>query len=225
MAWDVNQIFSLLKFLLNKNQAGSISATDFFFTWNTEQSAYQSDLLGKWQARNNGKSGANTGLILNETLLTELTPFTHTIDLLIISGQATRPDDFIYQLALRKDGAKVLGIKHGQIASVNDSVIDPPSVADNKYYAVEYENLYSILPDTTTGNLTLDYISTCPDIVWGFTLDGNGRQVYDVVTSVQPLWDQNSIVQITKRSLKSLGVHFKDQDFSQFGQSNVTTGD
>ena len=60
--------------------------------------------------------------------------------------------------------------------------------------------------------------------VWGFTLDGNKRQVYNAGTSVQPKWNQNTIVTITKRTLKSLGIHFKEQDLQQYGNSVINTG-
>jgi hypothetical protein len=45
------------------------------------------------------------------------------------------------------------------------------------------------------------------------------------IVSVQPLWANNSIIEITKRALKSLGVHFTSQDFEQFGNSVINTGD
>ena len=84
MGWSVNDILSLTKFLLRKNQSGSISAKDLFYAWNSEQTSFFQDLSGRWQARNNGKSGINTGLIENETITTKLTPFTKKDSLDII---------------------------------------------------------------------------------------------------------------------------------------------
>lgn len=224
MAWDVNQIFNFLKWLQNKNQAGSISSTDFFYAWNSEQTAYQEDLLGKWQNRNNGKEGNNTGLIQNETILTKLTPFTIPTTLTVTAGDATKPEDFIYTMALRIDGYKVTHVNHNAIWSLNEDVIDPPSIPANKYYYTEYEDYFRLLPDTVT-SVDLDYVATVTDVVWGYTIDGSGRQVYDPSTSVQPKWLQNTIVEVTKRTLKGFAVHFKDGDFAAYGQSNITTGD
>jgi hypothetical protein len=61
--------------------------------------------------------------------------------------------------------------------------------------------------------------------VWGFTYDSNDRKIYNVGTSVQPLWDNNSCREITKRMLTNLGVSFKDQDFANFGKSVQLTGE
>lgn len=231
MAWSVDQIYGLLKFLLRKNQAGSISATDFFYSWNSEQYAMHEDLLGRWQNHSNGKSGQNTGMIQDETVLIKLAPFTISTTLTITGGFADWPADFIYQAALRINGEKVYHFNKDERWSIENSVIDPPSIADDSYYYTEYASVtngirgkYEFLPSTVTTAI-LDYIASCTDIVWEYTLDGQGRQVYDPVNSVQPKWNQNTIIEITRRSLKSLGVSFKSQDFVQYGASNIVTGD
>lgn len=223
MAWDVNVIYGFLRFLIRKNQSGSISATEFFYTWNAEQYAYHDDLVGKWQNRNNTKEGMNTGLIQNEVIMTKLAPFTMPVTIAIASGKATKPTDLIYTLALRINDTKVFKITHDQKWAVLDDVIDPPSITDDSYYYLEYEDYYSFLPTTVT-SVDLDYVASCTDVKWGFNIVG-GRQVYDSATSVQPKWNQNTIIEITKRSLKILGVSYKDGDFSAYGQSIITTGD
>lgn len=231
MAWSTNDIFSFLKFLLRKNQAGSISTTDFFYAWNSEQASAHEDLVGKWQNRSNGKTGINIGLIQDETMLTKLAPFTISTTLTISGGFADWPADMIYQLALRIGNSKITHFNKDERWSIADSVIDPPSLADNCFYYTEYASAttgirgkYEFLP-STINEVTLDYVASCTDIVWGSNPDSDGRRVYDPSTSVQPKWNQNTIVEITKRTLKSFGVSFKDQDFTQFGQSNIVTGD
>lgn len=227
--WDVNKIFLLQKFLLRKNQSGSISATDFFNAWNTEQNAYFNDLLGKWQNRNNGKTGPQTGLIMNETIMTQLAPFTIPGSVTISSGQADKPDDFIYGLARRLSvGGEeylVTKINHGQIWYVNNDPIDPPSVTDGTYYIIEYEDYYSVLPTSATGDLLLDYIAQPRDVVWGYTWDAQNRQVYNPGLSIQPQWTTPTIIEITKRTLTSFGISYHDKDVEQFGKANTATGD
>ena len=227
--WDVNKIFSLTKFLLRKNQSGSISTGDFFNAWNTEQNAYFSDLLGKWQRASNNKTGQNTGLIMNETIMTQLSPFTIPGSVTISSGQATKPDDFIYGLARRLSLNSVeylvTKINHGQIYYVNNDTIDPPSVTDGTYYVIEYEDYYSVLPSSATGSLLLDYVAHPEDVKWGFTFDAQNRQVYNAGLSVQPQWSIPTVLTITKRTLTSFGVSYKDKDFINFGEKNTVTGD
>ena len=227
--WDVDKIFSLFKFLLRKNQSGSISATDFFNAWNTEQNSYHSDLLGKWQNRSNGKTGANTGLILNETIMTQLAAFIIPGSVTIASGQADKPDDFIYGLARRISVSSVeylvTKINHGQIWYVNNDVIDPPSITDGTYYIIEYEDYYKVLPTAATGSLLLDYIAHPENVKWGFTYDAQNRKVYNAGLSIQPKWNPSTVIEITKRALTSFGVSYHDKDFTNYGEKNTVTGD
>lgn len=221
--WNVNQIYQFLRWLLRKNQAGAISSSDFFYAWNSESSSYFQDLLGRFQARANGKLGMNTGLVENETIETKLSPFMKPPETLVITaGVADLPSDFIYKLGLRINGFDVFHINKNQKASVNNSAFDAPSISGNRYYYTSQEKKYSFLPSSVT-SAELDYISHPVDIVWGYTIV-SGRQQYDSGTSVQPEWLQTDIVEITKRALKSFGVSFHDRDFAEFGNSVINTG-
>jgi hypothetical protein len=229
MALSVDYIYKFALDLIKKNQAGSLKASSFQYQWNDAQATYQDDLLGRFQLRSNGKSGNNTGLIENETILQKLSPFIKPTDLTIISGNADKPTDIVYRVGLRINGVDAFKINHNQIATVNASVIDTPSTTTDTYYFVEYEDYYYFLPRTlptvaiTTAQL--DYIKTPENIIWGYTFDANGRQVYNPGTSVQPLWDNSSCREITKRMLTNLGVSFKDNDFQNFGQKVQLTGE
>ena len=219
MAWSVDNIYTYLRFLIRKNQAGAISSTDFFYVWNSEQYSYFQDLLGRFQARSNGKLGANTGLIENETIEIKLSPFIKTTTLAIAGGVSGKPSDFAYELALRINGYEVRRVNKNQVATVNDNVIDPPSIPLNIYYV---HGFYNFLPNTVTA-ATLDYYSNPVDVSWVYTIVA-GRQVYNQASSVQPMWLQTDIEEITKRCLKKLGVSFKDGDFANYGNSVINTG-
>lgn len=227
--WNINHIYEFTQFLTRKNQSGDISDMDLFYAWNGEQTAYFEDLKGRWQNRNNGKSGQNTGLVENETILTKLTPFTKPVSLTITAGNVDKPEVFSYRMAFRINGYDCIKINHNQIANVNRSVIDPPSVSDNKFYFVEYENYIYILPHSLpTGSIIiaeLDYLTQPTDVIWGFSYDVEGRKIYNSGTSKQPQWMQSDILEITKRTLTSFGVSYKDRDFEQFGQKAQATGE
>lgn len=226
MALSVDYIYQFALKLIRKNQAGGLSAAEFKYHWNDAGATYMDDLLGRFQARANGKSGVNTGIIQNETILGKLTPFTKPASLSVsaITGQADKPADFLYELGLRVGINDVFKITKDQIPEVLSSVIDAPSTTNGTYYATDYEDYYQFYP-TASYTALLDYISVPIDVVWGYTFDGDGRQVYDVATSVQPQWDNNSCREITKRMLTNLGVSFHDQEFEQFGKSVQLTGE
>lgn len=224
MPWSVDNIYQYTLFLMNKNQAGGISPTDLFNAWNAEQSQYHQDLVGRWQKQNNTRAGVMSGLIEDEVTISALSPFIKPLtELPITGGMAFKPTDYIYGVALRNNGTKIFSISHDTIWSVNDDVIDPPSIADDSYYYTEYLSFFSFLPANMT-TYDLDYVAETTDIVWGFTLDANGRQVYSAGASIQPQWNKNTVVEITKRTLKSFGLHFDSREFEAFGESNIQTG-
>lgn len=229
MALSTDYLYKFCLDLILKNQSGGLKSTAFANHWNDAKSTYFDDLVGRFQARNNGKEGAQTGLIENETIIQKLSAFIKPVTLTITAGNSDKPDDFVYRMAMRIDGKDCIKINQSQLAAVNNSVIDAPSTTTGKYYFLEYEDYYYFLPRTLpTASITtadLDYISNPPDIIWGFTYDADGRQVYNAGTSVQPGWDDNSAREITKRMLTNIGVMFKDNDFANFGKSVQLTGE
>lgn len=230
MSLSVDYLYSFSLNLIRKNQSGGLSSDEFNNFWNDAQSSYMDDMLGRFQARNNGKTGTNTGLIQDETIFQKLSPFIKTATITITSPSVIlKPTDFLYRLGFRINGYDVYKIDYNQISNVNNDLIDTPSVTNNDYYFVEYQGYYSILPATlptvSITQATLDYVSEPTPIKWGYTFDSDGRQIYNSGTSVQPLWDNNSSFEITKRMLTTIGVSFKDADFEQFGKSVVVTGE
>jgi len=222
MALSVDYLYTYTRDLIKKNQAGSLASTEWARHWNGESNAYQDDLLGRFQARSNGKTGMNTGMIENETIETKLAPFTKNATIAIAGGNGNKPSDFKYKLGLRIDGEHVFHINKNQIATVNDSAIDPPSLTNGCYYYTEYEGYYTFLPNTVT-SASLDYIAAPVDVLWNFNIVG-GRQVYSAAGSVQSQWDDASNREITKRVLNTLGVAYKDSDFASFGNKVINTG-
>lgn len=224
MALSTDYLYNFALTLIKKNQSGGLKSKDFERNWNDAQGSYQDDLLGRFQARSNGKTGVNTGLIEDETILQKLAPFISPETLTISGGTANKPDDFIYRMSLMIGNYDCYKINYNQRSSVINSVIDAPSVSNNTYYFLEYEDYYEFLPNTVT-IAVLDYVHTPKDIVWGYTFAENGQQIYNKGTSVQPLWDSNSCREITKRMLTNIGVSFKDNDFANFGKSVQLTGE
>lgn len=205
--YSVDTILNLYLKLSRKNRAGSMGTTDFFRLWNAEQSAYHDAIV----------EGPAGGLILSEKALQKLAPFTLSIPLTVAAGTCAKPEDIVYRLAVRINGKNAKFIHHGQIADVNDSVIDPPSVTDDAYYYYELRENYYFLPNTITA-ATLDYVASCEDVKWAYTFDAQNRQVYNPSASVQPKWSNNTIVDITKRCFTGIGLSYKDRDFIAFGQ-------
>lgn len=221
---SVADLYDLILFIANKNQAGGIKVDDFQDSYNTAQSQYFSDLVGRFQQYQYGRPIPRVGLGDNETVMTKLSPFIMNATVASVSGNtAPKPDDFIRLLAMRYGSNKVYRVEHDKVWSALSSYIDPPSTT-NVYY-VEYDDSWTIYPTSGIASVVIDYLRKPADVVWAYTVDGDGRFAYTSSGSVDPEWDDVSAVEIATRALKILGVHFKDSDFASYGQSVINTGE
>lgn len=225
----VDYAYKYILWQMNKNQAGSLSATEFGYLFNSEQIAMMNDLLGVWQKNNNSKQGNLTGLIENQTILNKLVPFTVKTPVEVNNGVCFVPYDYVYILSFTYLGYKVFYLTKDQLFNIQTDVIDAPSVADKKFYFTDiYEsNRKKLLmyPKITVagGEKPVLYTVNPPTpVLWNFTIVA-GRQVYSELGSVQPLWDELTAQEICNRCLKKLGVHFKDGDFVNYGNSVIQT--
>jgi hypothetical protein len=223
MAYNVGDIFEYVKFLTNKNQSGPIAPTDFFYAWNGEQRSYMADMLGKIRVLNPNKN-APQGLKEDASTLESLRPFnTQTTLTISVSGTATIPTNLVHALAVRINDRDCKYVNKGQIYSVINSAIDPPSIPNNIYYLTDYDTFYKFWP-AASSSAVLDYIRDCRDVVYGFTPDANDVEQYNAGTSTQPEWGSLDIIAITKRTLKAFGIHFSSQEFMAYGQGAINSG-
>lgn len=221
MAWSVDDVFNFSKTLINKAQRGEYTPAAFYLFWNAEQRSFQQDLVGRFQE---AKQTHSSGVIENTPVLKSLTPFIKKVSITPASGVVAYPSDFKSELALRANGYRVIHFNHGQRDAITDSVIDAPSIANNKYFFTEYATGLEVLP-TNIPTIQMDYIADCRDVVWGYSIEeATELPVYNAGTSIQPQWGNSEIQEITKRTLKLLGVHFSDRDFANFGQSVINAG-
>jgi hypothetical protein len=223
--WNVDDIKNFSEILINKHQIGNYTPNMLFYTWNAEQQAYYQDLIGRWQKNSNGKTGANTGLIENDTITEKLSRFIVTYNPIPgVSGLVADPGDINKLLAVRINGHACTEIYKKQLAYITNSDIDGPSVEENRYYYTRGSGHIKILPNTVVSGVEMDVLINCPDIKWAFILDGSNLPVYDPGNSLQPTWKNADIQEITRRALKQLGVHFSSMDFENYGNSIINTG-
>lgn len=220
---NVNDLYRITRGFINKNQAGGLNVSDFQDTFNTAQDQYFSDLVGRFQQYQNGRSIPRVGIADNETVTTKLSPFIENASVALSGGVGVKPDGFIRLLAMRYGTTKVFRVEHDKKWSAESSYIDPPS-ATNVYYT-EYSTFWSILPTSGVSSVTIDYLRKPARIVWNYSTDADGRYVYQSSGSVDPEWDDISTLEIATRCMKILGVHFKDADFMNYGQSVLNNGE
>jgi len=220
---DVNNVYNILKFVVRKNQLGSLSPDDFAYAFNTAQRNYYDFLVGRIEQYRYDSPRPRVGLSMTDNVVSRLMPFESTATLTVSGGLATKPLDLNKVLAMyTPNNYRVYRLEENRFAERMQDSIDPIDEA-NAFY-VEQNTDWRIYP-TTLNNLKLKYLTVPADVKWNYTTDGSGRPVYNPTGSVQPLWRDNDIDELVGRAAKIIGVSFKEPILSQFGQGIINTGE
>ena len=227
----VDQCYSILRFIVRKNQLGSLSPTDFQFAFNTAQRNYYDLLVGRIEQYQYGRPVPRIGLSMTDNVVSRLMPFESSSVLTIGSGltlasgllTATKPNGFNKLLVMyTASNYRVYRLEENRFAERIQDSIDPIDEA-NAFY-VEQSTNWRIYPSTLS-SLTLKYLTVPADVVWNYTTDGSGRPVYTSTGSTDPLWNNNDIDEIVARAAKIVGVSFKEGALTQFGEQVIAKGE
>lgn len=190
---------------------------------NQAQLGYMSFLLGTLQAYIPGRPIARVELGQNSIVRDRLAPSIYNYNLSVDStGFSPYPGDYLQADAMWSmyGYQRIRWIDQDRWWLVYNSVIDP--VATNPVYLYE-DTGFRFAPESI-GAAKLSYVRNPPNIVWGYTLDGDGIEVYDPNTSVDPIWDNLSILDIISRALRFVGVNLQAPDISQYANEIKATG-
>lgn len=215
---SVDELYQLAQFISNKNQNGYISPEDFNLLINQAQTSFLDYLLGEFQQYQYGKSKARVEYSQNANTRNRLQPLIYNYNLTVNSnGFVTYPSDFIQTDAMWTyyGNNRVRYVQQDRLWSVYNSKIDP--VSANPIYLLEQEG-YQFYP-SSIANARLSYIKNPTRIYWAYTLDANGRPVYDASRSEQPVWYDVDLLEILARVLKMVGVSLKDGEVAQYAES------
>lgn len=220
----VDQCYSILRFIVRKNQLGSLSPSDFQYAFNTAQRNYYDLLVGRIEQYRYDKPTPRIGLSMTDNVVSRLMPFQKSTSSSLISGGFNKPSDFNKLLAMYTAGNyRVYRVEENTFAERIQDSIDPINEA-NAFY-VEESTSFRVYPSTYVGIITLKYLYSPIDVVWNYTTDGSGRPVYNSTGSVDPEWNNNDIDEILARAAKIVGVSLKEPALTQFGEQVIAKGE
>ncbi len=220
---SVDDFYKIVLHILNKNQQGYLKPADFNRDATLASKQYVSWLLGSFQQYTYGRAIAKVELGQNAIVRQRLAPTIKRATLTIDgSGNSNYPTGFIQSDAMYDSTGfnKIRLVQQDSLDSVYNSVIDP--IATNPIYLIE-DTRFQFYP-VTTATAKLSYVQTPPNIVWGYTLDGNGRPVYDAGTSVDPIFDDIAMLDIISRVLKIEGVTLQEGAVLQYANELKNLG-
>lgn len=210
----VDTVYKIMQFAVNKNQNGYLTPDQFNLVINQAQNSYMAWLLGETQQYQYQVGQPRVQYSLNENTRQKIQPFINTVTLSISSGFSAYPIDYqVTDTMTSSDGVnRIRYAANNKLYSFLKSKIDP--VATNPIYVLAKTG-FNFYPNTLSSAI-LSYISVPTTIVWAFTLDGNGRPVYNPLLSVNPKWYDSDMLEIIVRGLRLVDVNLKDGEVSQY---------
>jgi hypothetical protein len=218
---NVNDMYRICQFAVNKAQNGYLTPSEFNLTINQAQVSYQDYLLGEFQQYQYGRPQARINYSQNENIRQRLSPLITSATLTINgSGEAAYPADYVQtDTIITTAFNRVRFAQQDTLYSYYNSQIDP--IATNPIYLLEPAG-FQFYP-VTLGSAILTYIKDAPEIVWAYTTV-SGRPVYSSGTSVQPVWDNVDLLEIIARALKLIGLNLQDGQVQQYANQVTQTG-
>ena len=216
MAYTVDDVYQIITYSVGKNlQQGYVSPADFNLVINQAQKSYASYLLGNFQQYQPGRPQARVEFGQNTVVRQRLTPIIYGYNLSVdSSGFSPYPGDYLQQDAMWSFYGynRVREVQQQYFYSIYNSVIDP--VGSWPVYMLEYDG-FRFFPNNIN-RAKLSYVRNPPDMIWGYTLNGNGIPVYNPASSTQPVWDDASILEIIVRALRIIGVNLQYNDVNAY---------
>ena len=230
----VDEVYQLVLYSTAKNKSqGYVSPQDFNNTINQAQKSYVSYILGSFQTYTPGRPIARVEFGQNTVVRTRLTPIIHWADLTVdTTGFCQYPGDYLQTDAmLTSEGyQRIRIVQQDSLYSYYNSVIDP--IDSNPIYILEDTGFRFFPIDIATAKLS--YVANPPDMVWAYTLNGNGIPVYaptqtgvgvtPTTGSVQPVWDDASMLEIIVRALAIIGVNLQLNTVEQYSMAIKNQG-
>lgn len=222
---NVNECYKLCLYIIAKNKSqGYLSPDDFNLTINAGQKMYLDYLLGEYQKYQVRRPIAVVEFGQNERIRESLSSLIYgtTLSPNTTTGIAPFPSDYEYtdNMWSLYGFYNIKFIQQDRLDSYNRSTIDP--IAENPVYLIQHEGFH-FFPENI-GSARLSYVRKPPYIVWGYTLDGNGRPVYDASLSQDPIWGDTDILQVILRTMQIVGVNLQFGMVVQYANEVKNTG-
>jgi len=234
---NVNDMYRICQFAINKAQNGYLTPSDFNLVINQAQISYQDYLLGEFQQYQYGRPQARVNYSQNEDIRQRLTPLIlqTTLSPNTTTGIVAYPANFLQVDAMwESDGLhRIRFVPQDSLYSYYNSEIDP--IISNPIYLLQKDQ-FQFYPKnilSISGTPILSYIRSAPDIVWAYTTV-SGRPVYapnqtgagvtPTTGSVQPVWYDVDILEIITRALKLIGLNLQDGMVEQYANQITQTG-
>lgn len=214
---NVNQVYEIIQYIINKNQDGYMSPDEFNLIINQAQTSFVTYLLGELQQYQYGRPQSRISFGQNEIVRGKITPLINSPLLLTINAQGLSPypvdylaPDAMYDNSIYRN--RIRFASQDKLHSYLASTIDP--IESNPVYLIE--STYLRFYPQNLGYARFSYIKEPPQMFWNSTDSIYGQPVYNPVGSVDPVFYDTEMLEIITRALKIAGVNLQTQQVIQY---------
>tara|TARA_R100000353_G_scaffold111058_2_gene79692 strand:- start:22611 stop:23336 length:726 start_codon:yes stop_codon:yes gene_type:complete len=223
----INEVRNTVLSILNKNNYGYISPSDFnLFAKQAQLDIFEQYFYGYNRQINkeNNRLGrlSGSGLAdLKKQLAEVIDTFTMQISIAQAGGVYPLPNDWYTLLDLLNGSTIVERVNESKINLLNSSLLTAPSTEFPAYVfqptpspASNLSNSLRVYPNTIVGNLTLQYIRYPKDPKWTFNTLTLGEPIFD---QSQPDYQDfelpmSDYAELVTRILKYSGLSIREQE-------------
>jgi hypothetical protein len=223
----VQECYTLMQYIINKNQQGFFSPADFNKVINIAQKSYLDYLLGEYQKYQIKRPVAVVEFGQNERVRESISPLIYGTQLRIPpNGGCPTPNDYEYTDSMWAVYGtygiynRIRFVQQDRLDSYVNSTIDP--IRQNPIYLINHEGFLFFPQDIGLANLS--YVRTPPSIVYATVNDSNNRPVYDPFNSVDPVWSNTDIFQVIVRALMLVGCNLQLNNVMQLANEVKNNG-
>lgn len=219
---NINKFRETYNFLLKANTRGRNTAKEFNEAVNYASRKIYMDFYGNQQMYAPNRAVSRISYEESQRISDALKPFKSEPTPISVSlNKFQTPKDNQHVISVRYNGIDVKRFDEDEIGTVLNSSIVAPTKEYPAY--VEYPAYLKVYPSTIS-TISVVYLKKPTDAKWAYTLDANGREVYDSVNSVDLQWNEDMYNQLMAVTLEMTGLTLKDSDLTQFFAAKENQG-
>lgn len=224
----IKRVKEIIDDLSNKEQLGYLSGAEFNNLFRISELSHFNFLLGNPTQYSPGRPVPRVGLGMTKAIDERLAPFRVTIEYNIFGDDSKfdKPVDLVAIEAINgDDGTPICPVTHAALGRLlKSSVWD---LRENPVYC-DYDTYIQVfhpdLSDASFGFITITGITTPPESIWAYTVDGD-IETYSPTGSIDPWWLDSDIYRIIGIMCKHVGIKLQDGVLMQSGQSIINQGE
>jgi hypothetical protein len=217
----IKQVKNIIDFVTNKYQLGYMSGEEFNQIFRLSELSYLSFLAGNLHQFSPGRPIPRVGLGMTKSNVEKLSPFRFTVSVNSgTAGEVSKMSDVAAVETMNKaDGTRIYWVAPNRLSYyLNSSVWD---LSTQPVYS-EYDTYYKVYPSNI--DIVITAIRVPPYSKWAYDVV-NDVEVYNNISSTDPLWKDVDVVEIIGRMCKHIGISLKDGELSNYGQSIINQGE